>query len=90
MEMVLVYDGLKEAADKVGMSVEQFKESLNKKLENDPVQLKLKKYRYHLETSYDGFDCYWDSLEKKYIEVHGEKHCEKWQKAHAGEWCTNF
>ena len=42
MEMVLIYDGLVEAAKKSGMSVEEFKAAARKKFENDPAELKRK------------------------------------------------
>lgn len=89
-EMILIYDGLEEVAKENGMTVEQLKEYQKQAAEKDPVQAKLKMYRYHLQATWDGFCDFWDSLEKKHIEIRGEKRCEKWQKEHAGEWCTDF
>lgn len=90
VEMVLVYDGLEVVAKENGMTVEQLKEYQKKVSENDPKESKLRKYRYHLQASWDGYSDYWDSVEKKHIEIRGEKRCEKWQKEHQGEWCTDF
>lgn len=53
----------------------------------DPANNKTERYLLQ------GVECgytLWDSVEKTYIKIKGEKRWAKWQNEHKGEWRTDF
>ena len=62
VEMKLVYDGVKEAANSLGMTVEQFKVHQKEAFKNDPANNK--KERYQLTDVSYGWT-YFDTLKKE-------------------------
>ena len=58
MEMVLVYDGLAEAAKASGMTVEEFKAESRRKFENDPAEIR----RKNADLIIDGFVGDWTCI----------------------------
>lgn len=89
MEMILVKDGLKETADKMGMTIEQFRIYQKEQFNKDPANNK--KERYHLTDVSYGWT-YYDTVEKKNIcfTPRQWRSQRKFESINAGNICTNF
>ena len=56
-------------------------------MKNDPANNKKERYLLQgVETGYTLFD----TVEKQFITIKGDKRWENWKAAHAGEWATDF
>ena len=56
-------------------------------MRKDPANNKTE--RYFLQGVEAGYTL-WDSVEKTYITIKGDKKWENWKNAHNGEWATDF
>lgn len=89
VEMELVYDGLKEVANKLGMTVEQFRIYRDEQAKKDPANNK--KERYQL-TDRDYGWTYFDTVEKKNIcfSPRQWRAQRKFEAENKNNICTNF
>ena len=89
VEIKLVYDGVKEAANSLEMTVEQFKVHQKEAFRNDPANNK--KERYQLTDVSYGWT-YFDTLKKENISFAPKqwRAQRKFEAENKGNICTNF
>lgn len=89
MEMILIKDGVKEVADKMGMTVGQFKEYQKEQFKKDPANNKSERYQL-TDVSYGW--TYFDTVEKKNISFTPRqwRAQRKFETENKNNICTNF
>ena len=85
----MIYDGVKEVANSLGMTVEQFKVHQKEAFKKDPANNR--KERYHLTDRSYGW-VYFDSLEKEYIDFNPRqwRAQRKFEAENKNDICTDF